>query len=128
MRVFSVEHVLLVKLFYKNKGNASAAVREIRRRNNLLLGPMYIEGIQAMIKIFRETVKLGVQPRRDRKRVIPVFVDGVKTAVDAQSQILEFGGSSSRTVSREPGYSYRTVRKVLRKHNALFLIYDPPNP
>ncbi|GFV04405.1 hypothetical protein TNCV_920261 [Trichonephila clavipes] len=81
-----VESAFLVNLFYENKGNASAAVCEIRRSKNLLHGPMSTKGIRAMIKRFEVTGKL-VQPGRGRKRVTPV-VDGVKTAVDAQSQTL----------------------------------------
>ncbi|GFR24640.1 hypothetical protein TNCT_402021 [Trichonephila clavata] len=75
----------MVKLFYENKGNVSAAVREIRRRKNQLRGPMPTKGIRTMIKRFEETGKLGVQPGKRRKRVTQVLVDGVKTAVDAQS-------------------------------------------
>ncbi|GFQ96589.1 hypothetical protein TNCT_530951 [Trichonephila clavata] len=81
-----------------------------------------------MINRFEETVKLGVQPGRDRKRVTQVLVDGVKTVVDAQSQTLEFGSSSAHAVSRETGYSYNKVQKVLRKHKILLSIHDLPNP
>ncbi|GFW98732.1 hypothetical protein TNCV_2250951 [Trichonephila clavipes] len=122
-----VERVLLAKLFYENKGNASAVVREMCRRKSLLRGPISTKGIRAMIKSFEETGKLGVQPGRGRKCVIPVLIDGVKTA-DAQSQTSEFGGSSTRVDPQKTGYSYRTIQKVLRKHNALLLIRDPPNP
>ncbi|GFV85608.1 hypothetical protein TNCV_3436111 [Trichonephila clavipes] len=52
-----VEHLLLGMLFYENNGSASAALREIRRRRNLLRGPMSVKDIQAMIKISEETVK-----------------------------------------------------------------------
>lgn len=114
MTVSLVERALLVKLFYENKGNSAAAVREFRRIKNLRRGPMSTKGIRAMIKRFEETGKLGVRPGRGRKPVTPVLVDAVKTAVAAQSQISEFGGSSARAVSRETGYSYSTVRKVLR--------------
>ncbi len=62
-----------------------------------------------MIKRFENTEKLGVQPGRGRKRVAPVFVESVKTAVDAQSQTSEFGGSSARAVSRQTGYYYSTI-------------------
>ncbi|GFX35911.1 hypothetical protein TNCV_4214331 [Trichonephila clavipes] len=45
MMVSLVERALSGKLFYENKGNASAvAVREIRRRKNLLRGPMSTKG------------------------------------------------------------------------------------
>ncbi len=115
MMVSLIERALLVKLFYENKGNATAAVREFCRRRNLRCGPMSTKGIRAMIKRFEETGKLGVQPGRGRKRVTPVLVDAVKTAVDAQSQTSEFGGSSARAVYLQTGYSYSAVRKVLRK-------------
>ncbi|GFQ65973.1 DUF4817 domain-containing protein [Trichonephila clavata] len=111
-----VERVLLVKLLYENKGNVcgSASVREFRRRKNLRRGPMATKGIRTMIKRFEETGKLGVQPGRDHKRITPVLVDAVKVAIDIQSQTSEFGGSSAHAVFRQTGYSYSTVRKVLR--------------
>ncbi|GFX82179.1 hypothetical protein TNCV_4398381 [Trichonephila clavipes] len=52
---------------------------------------MSTKGIRAMIKRFEETGKLVVQPGRGRKRVTPVLVDGVKTAVETQSQTSELG-------------------------------------
>ncbi|GFS57841.1 hypothetical protein TNCV_2909311 [Trichonephila clavipes] len=58
MMVSLVERVLLVKLSYENKGNASAAVREIHRRKNLLRRRRSTNGIRAMIKRFEETSKL----------------------------------------------------------------------
>ncbi|GFT36980.1 hypothetical protein TNCV_175151 [Trichonephila clavipes] len=119
-------NVLLLKWLYENKKNASSAVHEIRRRNNLLRGPMSTKVIRAEIKRFEEASKL-VHSERSRKRITPRLVDGVKTAIDAQSQILEFGGCSAHAVSREICYSYNTVQKVLRKYNALLPIHDPPN-
>ncbi|GFQ89869.1 hypothetical protein TNCT_310661 [Trichonephila clavata] len=77
-----VERVLLVKLFYENKGIVSVVVREIRRRKNLLREPKSTKNIQAMIKRFEETGKSEVQPGRGRKRITPVLVDNVKAAVD----------------------------------------------
>ncbi|GFS62824.1 hypothetical protein TNCV_3202341 [Trichonephila clavipes] len=68
-------------------------VTEIHHRKNLLCGPMSTKGIQAMIKRFEETGKLGVQTGRGHKHdkhATPVLVDGIKTAVDAHT--LEFGG------------------------------------
>ncbi|GFX66938.1 hypothetical protein TNCV_999771 [Trichonephila clavipes] len=84
MMVSLVECALLGKLFYENKGNASAAIREIRRRKILLRGPLSTKCMWAMIKGFEETGKLGVQHGRGRRRVTPILVDGAKT--DAQSQ------------------------------------------
>ncbi|GFR31128.1 hypothetical protein TNCT_398091 [Trichonephila clavata] len=108
-------------------GMLLAAVREIHCRKNLLHGSMSAKGIRGMIKRFKETGKF-VQPGRGRKRVTPVLFDGIKIAVDSRSQALEFGGSSACAVSRETSYSYNSVQKVLRKHNALLPIHDPPNP
>ncbi|GFQ92805.1 hypothetical protein TNCT_497651 [Trichonephila clavata] len=82
LAVSLVESALLVKLSCENKGYASAAVRAFYHRENLRHGPMSIKGIRAMIKRFEETGKLGVQPRRDRKRITPVL-DAIKTAIDA---------------------------------------------
>ncbi|GFW89358.1 hypothetical protein TNCV_3966481 [Trichonephila clavipes] len=76
------------------------------------------------IKRFEETGELEVQPGRGFKRATPVVVDGVKTAVNAQRQTSEFGGSSTIPVSRQTGYSYSTVRKVLRKHSVLLPIQN----
>ncbi|GFQ66972.1 hypothetical protein TNCT_195001 [Trichonephila clavata] len=70
---------------------------------------MSTNGIRVMIKRLEETGKLGVQPGSGRKRVTPVLVDGVKTSVNVQSQILESGGSSACAVSRETCYFYSTV-------------------
>ncbi|GFQ99970.1 DUF4817 domain-containing protein [Trichonephila clavata] len=114
MEVALVERALLLMQFYENKGNVSTAVPEFRHRKNLHCRPMSTKGIRAMIKRFEETGKLGVQPGRDRKRITPVLVDAVKTAVDVQSQTSEFGSSSAHAVSRQTDYSYNTVRKVLR--------------
>ncbi|GFW44243.1 hypothetical protein TNCV_1746721 [Trichonephila clavipes] len=69
MVVSLVNSALLVKLFYENKGNASAAVCEFRYRKNLQWGPISTKSIQAMIKRFEETGKLGVEPRRGCKRI-----------------------------------------------------------
>ncbi len=41
MTVSLVECAILVKLFYENKGNASAAVCEFRGRKNLRRGPVF---------------------------------------------------------------------------------------
>ncbi|GFT03821.1 DUF4817 domain-containing protein [Trichonephila clavipes] len=109
MAVSFVERWLLVKLFYENKGNASAAVREFRHRKNLWRVPMSTKGIWALIKRFEETGKLGVQPGRGRNCVPPVLVDADKTAADAQSQTSTFEGRSARAVSRRTGCSYSTV-------------------
>ncbi|GFQ88964.1 hypothetical protein TNCT_409371 [Trichonephila clavata] len=67
-----------------------------------------------MIKRSEETGKLRVQPGRGHKRITPVFVDGAKTAVDAESQTLEIGRSSDHLVSQQTGSPYSTVRKVFR--------------
>ncbi|GFV80988.1 hypothetical protein TNCV_2269721 [Trichonephila clavipes] len=83
------------KLFNENKGNDTTAVREIRRRKNLLHGSMPTKGIRALIKRFEEAGKIGVQPGSGRKRVTPILGDGFKTAVDVQSQTSQFGGSSA---------------------------------
>ncbi|GFW72036.1 hypothetical protein TNCV_4789241 [Trichonephila clavipes] len=52
---------------------------------------MITKGIRATIKRFKETGKLGTQSARGHQRVTTVLVDGVKTAVNAQSQTSEFG-------------------------------------
>ncbi|GFU06986.1 hypothetical protein TNCV_5007611 [Trichonephila clavipes] len=89
---------------------------------------MSTNGFWVMIKGFEGTGKLEVQPGRGRKRVTPVLVEGVKRDVDAQFMTSEFWGSSACAVSRQTGYFYSTVQKVLRKHNALLSIHDPLNP
>ncbi|GFS67842.1 hypothetical protein TNCV_2295071 [Trichonephila clavipes] len=65
MTVSSVERALLVKLFHQNKGNASAAVGEFRRRKNLRRGPMSTNGIRAMIKRFEEKGKLYIYRKEE---------------------------------------------------------------
>ncbi|GFW01704.1 hypothetical protein TNCV_4086191 [Trichonephila clavipes] len=70
---------------------------------------MSTKGIRAMIKRFEETGKLGVQPGRGRKRITPVLVGAVETAVDAQLQASEIGFSSTHAVSRQTSYSYSTI-------------------
>ncbi|GFX91212.1 hypothetical protein TNCV_1246271 [Trichonephila clavipes] len=109
-----VKRALLVKLLYENKGNASAAVREFRHRKNQRRGLMSTEGIRAMIRIFEETEKLEVQSGKGRKHITPVLLDAIKTAVDAQSETSQFGSIRACVVSQQTGYSYSTVRKVLR--------------
>ncbi|GFX17502.1 uncharacterized protein TNCV_3411021 [Trichonephila clavipes] len=69
---------------------------------------------QVFFKRFEEPGKLGVQPGRGRKRITTVLADAVKTVVDAKLQTSEFRGSITHAVSRLTGYSYSTVRKVLR--------------
>ncbi|GFX53764.1 hypothetical protein TNCV_1597101 [Trichonephila clavipes] len=71
---------------------------------------------------FITTNDLSLEPKG------PVFVDGIKTALEPQSQTSKFEDSSMRVVSRQTGYSYSTVRKVFRKHNELLPIHNPPNP
>ncbi|GFQ73849.1 hypothetical protein TNCT_233141 [Trichonephila clavata] len=90
MTVSLVERALLVKLFYENKGNASAAAREFYHRKSLKFRPMSTNDNRAMIKRFEESEKLGVKPGRGRKHITPVLVD-------SQSQTSEFGSSSTLT-------------------------------
>ncbi|GFQ76574.1 hypothetical protein TNCT_715771 [Trichonephila clavata] len=68
-----------------------------------------------MTNRFEETGILKVQPGRGRKRVTPVRVNVIEKDIDVQSETSEFGNSRVRTVSQETGYSYSTIRKVLRK-------------
>ena len=91
MMVSFVKCVLLVKLFYENNGNASAAVCEFCHIKSLQHGSMPTKGIWAMIKKLEETGKLGVQSGRGHKSVALVLVDAIKTTVATQSQASEFG-------------------------------------
>ncbi|GFR12239.1 hypothetical protein TNCT_364151 [Trichonephila clavata] len=115
-----VEHALLVKLFYENKENSSAVVQVIRCRKNLLRGLM--------------CTKLSRSSLKDSKRRGNQFnLEGAVNMsdwymlmdVDTLSQTSAFEGSSACAIFRHTSYSYRTVQKVLRKHNALLLSHDP---
>ncbi|GFQ65845.1 hypothetical protein TNCT_425671 [Trichonephila clavata] len=79
------EHALRVKLFYENKGNASSAVHEFHHRKNLRRGLMSTKGIEAMIKRFEKTGKLGVRPGSGCTRITLVLINAVKTAVEVRS-------------------------------------------
>ena len=80
-------------------GNASVEVCEFCYIRNLQHGPLFTKGIWVTIKKFKATKKLGVQPGRGCKPVTPVFVGAIRTAIAAQSQTSEFGGSNSHAVS-----------------------------
>ncbi|GFX41677.1 hypothetical protein TNCV_3110731 [Trichonephila clavipes] len=62
MAVAVVERALLVRLFYENKGNASAAALEFCHRKYLRRGPMSTKDIRAMVMRFEGTGESGVQP------------------------------------------------------------------
>ena len=64
MAVTLPERALLVKLFYENKGNAAAALREFRRLKNLRKGPLLPQALRRMISRFEKTGDLRVQPGR----------------------------------------------------------------
>ena len=115
-----------MKLFYENKRNASAAVREFRYVKNLLRGSLSAKGILTMIKRFEETEKLGVQPGRNRKPVTPVLADADRTAVTAHSQRSKVGESresiapfknSSKTVCTTSHKRSSTPKRCLMGSN-----------
>lgn len=81
---------------------------------------------QCVFKKFEYTIKLGIHPGIFYKPLLPVLVDVVKIAVVAQLQISEFRDSNARALSRQTGYSYRTIRNVRKNriHYFLFKIHN----
>ena len=61
------ECALLVKLFYENKENASALLREFCQLRNSRKGPLPPQAIRTMIAQFEKTGEIIVQPSRRRK-------------------------------------------------------------
>ncbi|GFR34031.1 hypothetical protein TNCT_329941 [Trichonephila clavata] len=107
MMVSLLERALLVKLFYENNRNASATVREIRRKKCPLRAPKSSKSIRAMIKRFEGTGKLSVQAGRGNKSVTLVLVDVVTSQLLTQRD-LEFGGSSARAITPKTGSASHT--------------------
>ena len=91
----------MVKSFYEDKGNISAAIRDFHHTKNLRLVPISIKGVRATITRFKEAEKLGVKSGRECKPVIPVVADVFKAAAVEKSQTSNFGGSSEHVVSRK---------------------------
>lgn len=127
MAVTLPERALLVKLFYENKGNAPAALREFRRLKDLRKGPLLPQALRRMIARFEETGHLGVQPGRGRKPVRSDVVEDVATGIVEQSMDNVVGCSSARAVSRHLGVPYSTVWNVLRKMVHCFPYKIRPN-
>ncbi|GFW91751.1 DUF4817 domain-containing protein [Trichonephila clavipes] len=115
MAVTLPERALLVKLFYESKGNAAAALRELRRLKNLRKGPLFPQALKRMIALFEKTGHLGVQPGRGRKSTRSDVVEDVATAIVDQSMDNVIGCSRAHAVSRHLGVPYSTVWNVLRK-------------
>ncbi|GFV87672.1 uncharacterized protein TNCV_779561 [Trichonephila clavipes] len=109
MAVTLPERALLVKLFYKSKGNAEAALQEFCRLKNLCKGPLLPQALMRMIAQFEKTGHLGVQPGRGRKSTRSDIVEDVATAIVDQSMDNVIGCSSARAVSQHLGVPYSSV-------------------
>ena len=109
------ERALLVKLYYMNQCNASAALREFRSRKKLRKGPLSMNGLKKMIKKFEETGSLTIRAGRGRKPVSEDAITDVATAIVEGSQETIAGTSSARGVARQLDMNYSTVWRVLRR-------------
>ncbi|GBN65452.1 hypothetical protein AVEN_99134-1 [Araneus ventricosus] len=118
MSVTLPERALLVKLFYENKGNAAAALREFRRLKNLRKATLLPQDLRRMIARFEKTGHLGVQPGRGRKSTRSDVVEDVATAIVEQSMDNVVGCSSAREVSRHLSLQYSAERT--QKNGAFF--------
>ncbi|GBN77176.1 hypothetical protein AVEN_254910-1 [Araneus ventricosus] len=116
------ERALLVKLFYENKGNAAAALREFRRLKNLRKVTLLPQALRRMIARFEKTGHLGVQRGRGRKSTRSDVVEDVATAIVEQSMDNVVGCSSARAVSRHLSLQYSAERT--QKNGAFFPVQD----
>ena len=98
MAVTLPERVLLVKLFYENKGNAAAAFRKFRLIKNLRKGKLLPQALKRMIARFKKTGDLRVQTGRGRKPTRSDIVEDVATAIVEQSVDNVAGCGSARAV------------------------------
>lgn len=109
------ERALIVKLFYQNESNASAALRAYRRMKNLRRGPMSSSAVQRMIRKFEETGSLDVAPGRGRRATQPATVDEVAIATAAAAASSSNATVSGRSIARTLNIPWATVRMILRK-------------
>lgn len=75
MTLYKKERALIIKLFYQNQSNASAALRSYRRMKNLRILPISVNVVKGMIRQFRETGSLDLTPRRGRCATEPAIVE-----------------------------------------------------
>lgn len=65
----AAEHALLVMVFYENKRNAAAALRQFHRLKSLRKGLFLLQDLERAITRFKKTEHLEVQSGRRRKPV-----------------------------------------------------------
>ncbi|PSN48451.1 hypothetical protein C0J52_18942 [Blattella germanica] len=105
---------LLVKLFYKNNNNASAALREYRRLKGLRKGPLSPSALRNMMKKFKSTGELGVAPGRGRRPAEPQVIDEIAVAMVDNAAHDSRSSRCARAVSRLLNISWSNVRKILQ--------------
>lgn len=112
-----VERALLVKFFYLNQCNASAALRAFRKHKKMRKGngPLSVNGLKAMVAKFEKTGSLKVQSGRGRKPVPQDTIEAVATAIVDRGQDNIAATSSARGVARNMDMPYSTVWKIVRK-------------
>ncbi|KFM77225.1 hypothetical protein X975_20207, partial [Stegodyphus mimosarum] len=112
-----VERALLVKFFYLNQCNASAALRAFRmhKKMNKGNGPVSINRLKAMVATFEKTGSQKVQSGRGRKPVSQDTIEAVATAIVDRGPDNIAATSSARGVAWNMDMPYSTVWKILRK-------------
>ena len=95
LRLTLPECVLPVKLYYLNKINASATLREFRIGHKLQKGPLSLHGLKKMIVIFKDTESLAIQEEGVRP-VLEEVITKVAVAIVEGSQGTTAGSSSAQ--------------------------------
>ena len=65
---------LLVKLFYENNNKNADALREYQRIKGIRRGPLFVPGLNNVVRRFELTGDLGIAPERFRRPIAPEIV------------------------------------------------------
>ncbi|GFX23780.1 uncharacterized protein TNCV_3597221 [Trichonephila clavipes] len=105
---------ILDKTFYQNGDSATEALRKFWFLKRLQKGPLSSQGLTNMIRKFKATGTLGVQPGRRRKCVAVQVVDDEATQVE-EDRSQTIGSTSFRRIAASVVQPRSTVHKILRK-------------
>ena len=109
------EKALLLKLFYQNSSNATAALREFRKLKDVRRGLMSDCGVHKMIKKFEETGKLDILTVRRLKNVAISSIEDIATAAVDLGNQSSFGNTNVPAIANKIDMPISTVRKVMRQ-------------
>ena len=115
---------LLIKLFYKNGGNLSTALRECRRLNCLRKDLTSRQTLKKIIQKFEKTGDLGVMRGRERKRISNETVEEVAFADFERESGSHYSASSARSVSHDLSLRWSTSAKDSEVHSKSVFIKD----